>query len=106
MTELSQPSSVKVEEIIHQLVQNIVQKFLKDELTSDFMRDSGIVKTGNHQEAAEENCGTVDNSCDYLAKLLFWYDVFPVINALAFYKLVMNFAKAGCIRFFLHPRPC
>ncbi|XVF58160.1 hypothetical protein PTKIN_Ptkin07bG0041000 [Pterospermum kingtungense] len=68
VTELSQPSSVQVEEIIHQLVQNILQRFFKDEL----MRDSGIVNTGNHQDAADENCGTVGTSRDYLAKLLFW----------------------------------
>ncbi|XWS32814.1 hypothetical protein CRYUN_Cryun22dG0021900 [Craigia yunnanensis] len=68
VTELSQPSSVQVEEIIHQLVQNILQSFFKDKL----MRDSGIVNTGNHQDAADENCGTVGTSRDYLAKLLFW----------------------------------
>ncbi|XP_007032312.2 PREDICTED: uncharacterized protein LOC18601334 [Theobroma cacao] len=72
VTELSQPSSVQVEEIIHQLVQNVLQRFFKDELTSDFMRDSGIVNTGNHQDASDENCGTVGTSRDYLAKLLFW----------------------------------
>ncbi|XVE83879.1 hypothetical protein DITRI_Ditri16bG0123500 [Diplodiscus trichospermus] len=69
VTELSQPSSVQVEEIIHQLVQNILQRLFKDEL----MRNSGIVNTGNHQDAApDENCGTVGTSRDYLAKLLFW----------------------------------
>ncbi|XVF16497.1 hypothetical protein REPUB_Repub10bG0036300 [Reevesia pubescens] len=66
--ELSQPSSVQVEEIIHQLVQNILQRFFKDKL----MRDSGLVNKGNHQDAANENCGTVGTSRDYLAKLLFW----------------------------------
>ncbi|XWS44239.1 hypothetical protein CRYUN_Cryun15aG0027400 [Craigia yunnanensis] len=67
VTELSQPSSFQVEEIIHQLVQNILQRFFKDEL----MRDSGIVNTGNHQDDADETCGTVGTSRDYLAKLLF-----------------------------------
>ncbi|MBA0804671.1 hypothetical protein Gohar_004242, partial [Gossypium harknessii] len=65
VTELSQPSSVQVEEMIHQLVQNILQRFFKDAC----MRDSGIVNTGNLQDAADETCGT---SRDYLAKLLFW----------------------------------
>ncbi|XVF14175.1 hypothetical protein REPUB_Repub09cG0034500 [Reevesia pubescens] len=75
VTELSQPSSVQVEEIIHQLVQNTMQRFFKDEL----MRDSGIVITGN-QDAADENCGTIGTSRDYLAKLLFWCVVFHAIN--------------------------
>ncbi|XP_022750605.1 uncharacterized protein LOC111299593 [Durio zibethinus] len=66
--ELSQPSSVQVEEIILQLVQNILQRFFKDAL----MRDSGIVNTGIHQDATDENFGTVGTSRDYLAKLLFW----------------------------------
>ncbi|MBA0562405.1 hypothetical protein Golob_007451 [Gossypium lobatum] len=66
VTELSQPSSVQVEEMIHQLVQNILQRFFKDAC----MRDSGIVNTGNLQDAADETCGT---SRDYLAKLLFCF---------------------------------
>lgn len=69
VTELSQPSSVQVEEMIHQLVQNILQRFFKDAC----MRDSGIVNTGNLQDAADETCGTFGTSRDYLAKLLFWY---------------------------------
>ncbi|GMI68430.1 hypothetical protein like AT5G14970 [Hibiscus trionum] len=55
VTELSQPSSVQVEEMIHQLVQNILQRFFKDA-----------------SNAADENCGTFGTSRDYLAKLLFW----------------------------------
>ncbi|KAK8673553.1 hypothetical protein V6N13_111882 [Hibiscus sabdariffa] len=68
VTELSQPSSVQAEEMIHQLVQNILQRFFKDAR----MRDSGMVTTGNHQDAADENSGTFGTSRDYLAKLLFW----------------------------------
>ncbi|XVE68016.1 hypothetical protein DITRI_Ditri09bG0034500 [Diplodiscus trichospermus] len=70
--ELSQPSSIQVEEIIHEVVQNILHKFFKAEITSDFIRESGMVNMGHHQEDGEENCGTVRTSRDYLAKLLFW----------------------------------
>ncbi|KAK9272975.1 hypothetical protein L1049_003355 [Liquidambar formosana] len=72
VTELSRPSSLEVEEIIHQLVQNILQRFFKDDTTSDFMGDSGIGKTENHREGDDEFCDTVVTSRDYLAKLLFW----------------------------------
>ncbi|KAA3464347.1 pks32 [Gossypium australe] len=72
VTELSQPSSVQVEETIHQLVQNILQRPFKNELK----RDSGIANKGNnHQDVADETSGTVatvGTSRDYLAKLLFW----------------------------------
>ncbi|OMO52729.1 hypothetical protein COLO4_37021 [Corchorus olitorius] len=80
VAELSQPSSVQVEEIIHQLVQNILQRFFKDELASDFIRDSGIANKGSHQDPTDENSGTFGTSRDYLAKLLFWYAVFLVID--------------------------
>ncbi|XVF60413.1 hypothetical protein PTKIN_Ptkin08bG0043800 [Pterospermum kingtungense] len=90
VTELSQPSSVQVEEIIHQLVQNIFKKFFKDELNPDFMGDPGIVNTENHQEAAEENCGTVGTSRDYLAKLLFckMHYAFPALKTLLMHAIM------------------
>ncbi|GMI86919.1 hypothetical protein like AT5G14970 [Hibiscus trionum] len=66
--ELSRPSSVQVEEIIHQLVQNILQRLFKNK----HMRDLGIVNKENHQDTSDENSGTVGTSRDYLAKLLFW----------------------------------
>ncbi|KAK8652454.1 hypothetical protein V6N13_126486 [Hibiscus sabdariffa] len=68
VTELSRPSSVQVEEIIHQLVQNILQRLFQNELR----RDSGMVNKGNNQDSSDENSGTVGTSRDYLAKLLFW----------------------------------
>ncbi|KAL4377615.1 hypothetical protein GQ457_02G019950 [Hibiscus cannabinus] len=68
VTELSRPSSVQVEEIIHELVQNLLQRLFKNEL----MRDSGIVNKVNHQDTCDENPGSVGTSRDYLAKLLFW----------------------------------
>ncbi|KAJ0051428.1 hypothetical protein Pint_02646 [Pistacia integerrima] len=72
VNELSQPSSVEVEEIIHQLVQNILQRFFKDDTTSKFMVDSVVANMENKQDAVDENCHTVGTSRDYLAKLLFW----------------------------------
>uniref|UniRef100_A0A5B7ATM8 Seed maturation-like protein n=1 Tax=Davidia involucrata TaxID=16924 RepID=A0A5B7ATM8_DAVIN len=72
VTELSQPSSSEVEEIIHQLVQNILQRFFKDDTTSDFMGDSAIGSTENYQNGDDEFCDTIVTSRDYLAKLLFW----------------------------------
>ncbi|XP_047312409.1 uncharacterized protein LOC124915689 [Impatiens glandulifera] len=52
VSELSQPSSLEVEKIIHQLVQNILLQFFKEE---------------------ESNGESISStSRDYLAKLLFW----------------------------------
>ncbi|XP_052196802.1 uncharacterized protein LOC127804107 isoform X2 [Diospyros lotus] len=68
VTELSQPSSLEVEEIIHQLVQNILKKFFKDDSSTDFVGDSAM----DSQKGDEEPCNTIGTSRDYLAKLLFW----------------------------------
>ncbi|KAK8592938.1 hypothetical protein V6N13_043436 [Hibiscus sabdariffa] len=68
ITELSRPSSAQMEEIIHELVQNLLQRLFKNEL----MRDSGIVNKVNHQDTSDENPGSVGITRDYLAKLLFW----------------------------------
>lgn len=72
MTELSRPSSLEVEEIIHQLVGNILSKFFKDDSTSDFVGDSAIRSLGNLESSDDESCDTIGTSRDYLAKLLFW----------------------------------
>ncbi|CAK9184097.1 unnamed protein product [Ilex paraguariensis] len=72
VTELSRPSSSEVEEIIHQLSQNILQRFFNEETVSNFMGDSGIEGTENYQNGGDEFCDTVGTSRDYLAKLLFW----------------------------------
>ncbi|GKV08611.1 hypothetical protein SLEP1_g20219 [Rubroshorea leprosula] len=72
VTELSQPSSLEVEEITHQLVQNIVHRFFKDEVTSNFRGETITENMENHQDADDENFGTIGTSRDYLAKLLFW----------------------------------
>ncbi|GLU11193.1 hypothetical protein SLE2022_279530 [Rubroshorea leprosula] len=72
VTELSQPSSLEVEEIIHQLVQNILPRFFKDKVNSNFRGETVTENTGNHQDADDEKLGTIGTSRDYLARLLFW----------------------------------
>lgn len=73
--ELSQPSSIEVEEIIHQLVQNILHRFFKDDASNNFKGHSIFTKAENLEEVNNENCHSIDTSRDYLAKLLFWYVV-------------------------------
>ncbi|XP_019183405.1 PREDICTED: uncharacterized protein LOC109178244 [Ipomoea nil] len=58
--ELSKPSSFEVEEVIHQLAQNILQGFFKEEIDCESKQND------------TEYCQTVGTSRDYLAKLLFW----------------------------------
>nr|GLL38479.1 uncharacterized protein LOC109178244 [Ipomoea trifida] len=58
--ELSKPSSFEVEEVIHQLAQNILQGFFKEEIECESKQND------------TEYCRTVGTSRDYLAKLLFW----------------------------------
>ncbi|CAN1162804.1 hypothetical protein LINPERPRIM_LOCUS32318 [Linum perenne] len=71
--ELSQPSSNEVEDIIHQLVQNTVQSFLKDEAASSFIGESIMSNTGMYKRSgSDELSTTIGTSRDYLAKLLFW----------------------------------
>ncbi|CAN0857561.1 hypothetical protein LINGRAHAP2_LOCUS6800, partial [Linum grandiflorum] len=67
--ELSRPSSIEVEDIIHQLVQNTVLRFFKDEPNSSSVGNSMM---GNYQSDGDELCTTIGTSRDYLAKLLFW----------------------------------
>ncbi|CAA2967033.1 Hypothetical predicted protein [Olea europaea subsp. europaea] len=70
--ELSKPSSHEVEEIIHQLAQNILQTFFKDEIVSDDDEDSSLRSTENYQNIDNKLCDIIGTSRDYLAKLLFW----------------------------------
>lgn len=72
VTELSRPSSLEVEEIIHQLVQNILQRFFKDGDSSEFEEDLVEGNIENVLDSNGELCDTVGTSRDYLAKLLFW----------------------------------
>lgn len=68
VTEMSRPSSEEVEDIIHQLVQNILRRFLVDEASSNFMEQS---VEGNIDDG-DEFSDKIATSRDYLAKLLFW----------------------------------
>lgn len=72
MTELSRPSSLEVKEIIHQLVQNILQRFFRDGESSEFEGDLVKANIENVLDSDGELCDTVRTSRDYLAKLLFW----------------------------------
>ncbi|XP_077237900.1 seed maturation-like protein [Tasmannia lanceolata] len=71
VTELSQPSSSEVEEIIQQLVQNILQRFFKDDTASAFLEDS-VLEIAENSNKNVAHCDAIGTSRDYLAKLLFW----------------------------------
>ncbi|KAE9612765.1 hypothetical protein Lal_00005955 [Lupinus albus] len=73
VAELSRPSSIEVEDIIHQLVENILRRFYGDNASSNFMEQS--IEGGNidnHPDSGDELSDTVGTSRDYLAKLLYW----------------------------------
>ena len=72
VSELSRPSSVEVEDIIHQLVQNVVRRLFKNDPTTSLMGDSAIANTENYIDGTDEFCDSMCTSRDYLAKLLFW----------------------------------
>ncbi|CAH9118571.1 unnamed protein product [Cuscuta epithymum] len=57
VSEISKPSSFEVEQVIHQLAENILQLFFKEEVEGEC--EASILLE-------------VDTSRDYLAKLLFW----------------------------------
>jgi hypothetical protein len=65
--ELSQPSSLEVEEVIQQLVQNILSRFFQEDTSSNSTETHD-----NYQKANDELGDTIGTSRDYLAKLLFW----------------------------------
>lgn len=69
---MSRPSSVEVEDIIHQLVQNILRRFFVDDASSDFMEQSVEGNIDYHPDNGDDTSDTVATSRDYLAKLLFW----------------------------------
>lgn len=69
VAELSRPSSLEVEDIIHQLAQKTLQSSFKDEFPSDY---EGGLALSSHQDIDNEFCDTIATSRDYLAKLLFW----------------------------------
>ncbi|KAL6520327.1 hypothetical protein OROMI_032507 [Orobanche minor] len=71
VTELSRPSSLEVDEIIHQLVQNILRRFFKDEVVSDYEGGLAFNSIQNCRDTDNEFGDTICTSRDYLAKLLF-----------------------------------
>jgi len=79
---MSRPSSEEVEDIIHQLVQNILRRFLVEEASSNFMEQS---VEGNidyrPDDDGDEFSDKIATSRDYLAKLLFWL-VYLIVNTL------------------------
>lgn len=68
VSELSQPSSTEVKEVIHELVQNTIHRFFKD----DAMENITIASMKDHQVGSSEKSEMFTTSRDYLAKLLFW----------------------------------
>ncbi|KAF3796523.1 hypothetical protein EJ110_NYTH01580 [Nymphaea thermarum] len=70
VTELSRPSSPEVEEIIQQLVENILQRFFKDENSSDSLEATEAMKSYVEEEVRHGT--SMGTSRDYLAKLIFW----------------------------------
>ncbi|KAL3639207.1 hypothetical protein CASFOL_017114 [Castilleja foliolosa] len=72
VTELSRPSSPEVEEIIHQLAENVLRRFFKDEIMSDYEGELAVSNMQKCLGTDNESCDTVGTSWDYLAKLLFW----------------------------------
>lgn len=65
---MSRPSSIEVEDIIHQLVENMLNRFFVDDASSNFMEQSVEGNLDNGDEFSDR----VGTSRDYLAKLLFW----------------------------------
>ncbi|KAI7985402.1 hypothetical protein LOK49_LG14G01172 [Camellia lanceoleosa] len=92
VTELSRPSSLEVEEIIHQLVQNTLRKFFKDESSVDFMGDLALRSAENLQNGDDECFDAIGTSRDYLAKLLFWCHGYRLLrlSLLAFNALAIQ----------------
>ncbi|KAL2939194.1 Alanine--tRNA ligase [Bienertia sinuspersici] len=82
VSELSQPSSVEVKEVIHELVQNTIQRFFKDDPISEPIESTAIASIKDHQVGSSERNEVVTTSRDYLAKLLFWFVIsyFVMIN--------------------------
>lgn len=71
VAELSRPSSWEVEDFIHQLAQNILQRFFKDEIISNSRKDFSLASI-EHYADGNECSDMIGTSRDYLAKLLFW----------------------------------
>lgn len=73
VSELSQPSSPEVEDIIQQVAQNILHRFFEEDACSHLMEDSVVNNVMNDSHGDDDLCDSIDTSRDYLARLLFWY---------------------------------
>lgn len=72
VSELSQPNSVEVKEVIHELVQNTIQRFFKNDPISEPIETPTIASNKDHQIGGSDSFETITISRDSLAKLLFW----------------------------------
>ena len=77
MTQLSHPSSVEVEVVSQQLVQNVLKIFFPDDISLNikFGEMDNITKDGNLGEMESSWSPfqeAVPASHDYLARLIFW----------------------------------
>jgi len=77
VTQLSHPSSVEVEVVSQQLVQNVLKIFFLDDISLKikFGDMDNITKDGNLGEMESSWSpfqGAVPASRDYLARLIFW----------------------------------
>ncbi|XP_021749531.1 uncharacterized protein LOC110715276 [Chenopodium quinoa] len=72
VSELSQPNSVEVKEVIHELVQNTIHRFFKDGPISKPIKTPTIASIKDHQVGDSEGFEMITTSRDSLAKLLFW----------------------------------
>ncbi|XP_056696501.1 uncharacterized protein [Spinacia oleracea] len=71
VSELSQPNSVEVKEVIHELVQSTIYRFFKDDPISKPIGIPTIASIKEHQVGSESS-EMITTSRDSLAKLLFW----------------------------------
>lgn len=87
MSELSQPSSVEVKEVIHELVQNMIQKSFREDPISESIENMAIASMKDHQVDVSESSEMITTSRDHLAKLLFW----SVISYFVGFHLFKNY---------------
>ncbi|PIA40312.1 hypothetical protein AQUCO_02500183v1 [Aquilegia coerulea] len=71
VNELSRPSSLEVEEIINELVQNVLQRLFRDGSARSLLGDSVMGEAELYPDGAVDLSDTIGTSRDYLAKLLF-----------------------------------
>lgn len=67
VVELSKPSSCEVEEVTHELAQNILHLFFKEDIEAEPGESISFAASTENESGV-----TIETSRDYLAKLLFW----------------------------------